>query len=80
MSLGLRGALRVGLRTDTGCLEFEVGYVGCCGRGRRFTPILDALGLKEQTGHNESLEAMVSEVVAKTSFQRGINILGYCFR
>jgi len=41
---------------------------------------LDALGLKEQTGHNESLEAMVSEVVAKTSFQRGINILGYCFR
>lgn len=59
------------VKTDVGRLEFEVGYVECCGCGKKFAPILDVLGLRDRTGHSDSLEAVVSEVVSKTSYQRG---------
>ena len=55
------------VRTDIGRLKFEVGYVGCCGCGRKLAPILDVLRLKERTGHSESLEAVVSEVANSAS-------------
>jgi len=59
------------VKTDVGRLEFAVGYVGCCGCGKKLAPILDVLDLRERTGHSESLEAVVSEVVSQTSYQRG---------
>jgi len=66
---GFRPAART-LNTDLGEIAFRVGYVRCRTCGRKFSPLLDVLGLASHERHGGWLEREVVEATARTSFRR----------
>lgn len=66
---GFRTAKRT-LRTELGEIAFRVGYVRCRTCGRKFSPVLDVLGLASHQRRAGWLEREVVEATARTSFRR----------
>jgi hypothetical protein len=60
------------LSTDLGAIGFRVGYVSCRRCGKKFAPILDALGLQPRQRHTGRLEKLIVEAANKTSFARSV--------
>jgi len=67
---GFRKNLRQ-VKTDLGEVGIHVGYVSCCGCGKKYAPILDVLNIGAYAGHSTGLERVVSEVISSTSYARG---------
>ncbi len=67
---GFRTELRR-VKTDIGEVGFPVGYVSCVGCGKKFSPLMEVLGLEPHQRHSAGLERLVSEVVTQTSYERG---------
>jgi hypothetical protein len=67
---GFRKSLRR-IKTDLGEVAIRVGYISCCGCGKKYAPILDVLNIGAYAGHSTGLERVVSEVISSTSYARG---------
>jgi hypothetical protein len=66
---GFRSAHRC-INSKFGQLRIRLQVVECLGCGKRFCPLLDALGIEPYAGHEDVLESAVVDAVIDTNYRR----------
>ena len=66
---GFRSAPRC-INSKFGQLRIRLQVVECLGCGKRFSPLLDALGIEPYAGHEDVLENAVVDAVIDTNYRR----------